>query len=182
MSRVGYYLPFAFASGALNAIGCGLITTWTPKTAVGVWIGFQILQGGGRGLGFQMPIVAVQNNTPKTHLPIVNALVVFSQNLGGVVFLAIAQVVFSNRLRYGLTTYAPEVNTEAVIAAGATAVRGVTPAGSLPEVLMAYNKAFVKVMYVATGAAGGTFLSAFGMRWMNIKQKKAIELKLKEEA
>ncbi|KAL9620370.1 MAG: hypothetical protein Q9160_005070 [Pyrenula sp. 1 TL-2023] len=168
-------------SGALNTIGCGIITTWTPTTAVGVWIGFQILQAAGRGLGFQMPIVAVQNNTPKRHLPIVNALVVFFQNLGGVVFLAIAQVVFSNRLRHGLATYAPEVNSEAVIAAGATAVREVSSAESLPHVLIAYNKAFVQVMYVATGAAGGTFLFAFGMRWMNIKKKKAIELKLKND-
>jgi len=126
-------------------------------------------------MGFQIPIIAVQNNSSKEEISTVNALVVFSQNLGGVVFLSLAEVVFSNGLRHDLASYAPEVNPEVVIVAGATAVRRVVPAASLPGVLLAYSKSFDRVMYLATGAAGGAFLFAFGMRWMSIKKVQAVK-------
>jgi hypothetical protein len=170
VGRIGYYLPFAVISGILTAIGSGLITTFTPTTAVGTWIGYQIIAGAGRGLGIQIPIVAAQNNSSKEKISIVTALVVFSQNFGGVLFLTLAQVIFSDRLRHGLVTYAPEVNAEEVIVAGATAVRSVVPDASLPGVLLAYSKSVDAVFYLATGAAGGAFLFSFGMRWMNIKK------------
>jgi hypothetical protein len=181
VGRIGYYLPFAVASGVLTTLGSGLITTFTPTTAVGVWIGYQILMGAGRGMGFQIPIIAVQNNSSKEEISIVNALVVFSQNLGGAVFLSLAEVIFSNGLRHDLASYAPEVNPEVVIVAGATAVRGVVPAASLPGVLLAYNKSFDRVMYLATGAAGGAFLFAFGMRWMSIKKVQAVKPAFEQE-
>ena len=170
VGRIGYYLPFAVISGILTAIGSGLFTTFSPTTAVGVWIGYQIIAGAGRGLGFQIPIVAVQNNSAKEEVSIVTALVVFSQNFGGVLFLTLAQVIFSDRLRHGLVTYAPELNSEEIIVAGATAVRRVVPAASFPGVLLAYSKSVDSVFYLATGAAGGAFLFSFGMRWMNIKK------------
>ena len=175
MGRIGYYLPFAVASGVLTILGSGLTTTFTPTTTVGVWIGYQIIMGAGRGIGLQIPIVAVQNNSSKEEISIVNALVVFSQNLGGAVFLSLAEVVFSNGLRHGLATYAPEVNPEVVIEVGATGVRSAVPVTSLPGVLLAYSKAFDHVMYLATGAAGGAFLFSFGMRWMSIKKVQAVK-------
>lgn len=182
MGRVGYYLPFAVASAILHTIGSGLLTLLTPTTAVGAWIGYQIIQGAGRGAGFQVPIIAVQNNSSKDEVSIVTALVVFSQNLGGVIALSLAQVVFSNRLRHGLAVYAPDVDANAVIVAGATAVRGGhLPAASLPQVILAYSKAFDQVMYLATGIAGGAFFAAFGMRWMSIKKKPALSKTVPEE-
>lgn len=36
------------------AIGCGLISTFTIETSTGVWIGYQIIAGAGRGCGLQM--------------------------------------------------------------------------------------------------------------------------------
>lgn len=179
MGRIGYYLVFAIAGGILTSLGSGLVTTFTPTTAVGVWIGYQILQGAGRGIGFQMPVVAVQNHSSKEQVSVATALVVFSQNLGGVVFLSLAQVIFASNLRHGLAAYAPEVDAEAVIVAGATGARSSVSAGSLPGVLLAYSKAFDHVMALGTGAAGGAFLFAFGMGWMSIKKK---EEKIVEQA
>jgi hypothetical protein len=137
--------------------------------------------GAGRGMSFQIPIIAVQNNSNKEEIPIVNALVVFAQNLGGAVFLSLDQIIFGSGLRHYLEIYAPEVNPRVVIAAGAIGIRGVVPAASLPGVLLAYSKSFDRVMYLATGAAGGAILAAFGMRWMNIK-KKANEEKVETSA
>lgn len=54
LQRMGYYLPFAAASGAISAIGNGLVSTYTPWTETARWAGYQVLLGAGRGLGMQM--------------------------------------------------------------------------------------------------------------------------------
>jgi hypothetical protein len=157
-------------SGVLTIIGAGLISSFTPTTTVGVWIGYQIIMGAGRGMGFQTPIIAVQNNSSKEEVSIVNALVVFSQNLGGAIFLSLDQIIFSSRLRHYLEVYAPEINPQLVIAAGATGIREAVPSASLPGVLLAYSKSFDQVMYLGIGTAGGALIAAFGMGWVNIKK------------
>ncbi|CAI7632202.1 unnamed protein product [Penicillium palitans] len=172
VGRVRYYLPFAVAGGALTMIGTGLLITLTPTTSTSRWVGFQILQGVGRGVGLQIPLLAVQNNTPKEKISIVTSLVVFSQNFGGAIFLSLAQVIFSASLKSELKTLSPQTSSETIIAAGAAGVRDVVSAKALPGVLLAYNQAIVHVMYLAVAAAGGTFLFAFGMGWTSIRKTK----------
>lgn len=45
VSILGYYLPFLLAGGAISAIGYGLMSTLSPTTSVGKWVGYQILYG-----------------------------------------------------------------------------------------------------------------------------------------
>jgi hypothetical protein len=127
--------------------------------------------GAGRGVGFQIPLIAVQNNSEKDEVSIVNALVVFSQNLGGAVFLAMDQVIFSSSLKHYLMHYVPDIDPQAVINAGAVSIRKVVSAESLPGVLLAYSKSINRVMYFATGISAGSLFLSFGMRWMSIKKK-----------
>jgi hypothetical protein len=54
VSRLGYYLPWPIAAGAISAVGNGLVSTFTPETETAKWIGYQILLGAGRGSGMQM--------------------------------------------------------------------------------------------------------------------------------
>lgn len=54
IQRVGYYLPFAVLSSAISAVGNGLVSTYTPWTTTARWAGYQVLLGGGRGIGMQM--------------------------------------------------------------------------------------------------------------------------------
>ena len=54
VGRLGYYLPWAVASGLLVSIANGLISTLTPTSSTGEWIGYQIIGGAGRGCGLQM--------------------------------------------------------------------------------------------------------------------------------
>ena len=164
-------MPFGILSGALVALGSGLTSTWTPTTSTGVWIGYQIILGAGRGIGFQVPIVAVQNNSAKEEVPIVNALVVFGQTLGGAVFLSVDGIIFSSNLKKYLAKYAPELSPETVIAAGATGIREAVPASSLAGVILAYDDSYKHVMYLAAGTGVAACLFAFGMGWVNIKKK-----------
>ena len=157
----------------LSIIGSGLLTTLTPTTSTGKWVGYQIIQGVGGGFGIQIPVIAVQNESTKEEISIATALVVFSQQFGGAVFLSLAQVIFSTSLRDKLAVHAPDTDAEAVIAAGASGARAAVPAGSLSGVLLAYTQSVDNVLYLTTGAAGGALLFAFGMGWISIKAKEA---------
>lgn len=51
---IGYVTPWALFGSMLTTVGAGLITTFTPSSTAGEWIGYQILIGTGRGSVLQM--------------------------------------------------------------------------------------------------------------------------------
>jgi hypothetical protein len=54
VAKQGYYLPWGVLCGIMTTIGAGLISSWTPTTSAGLWIGYQIIFGAGRGAGMQI--------------------------------------------------------------------------------------------------------------------------------
>ncbi|THC95966.1 hypothetical protein EYZ11_004563 [Aspergillus tanneri] len=169
---VGTVICGALASSVITAIGNGLISTFTPSTSTGKWIGYQILIGTGRGLGFQVPIVAVQNTLSPAQIPVAMALLMFCQTLGGAVFLVIANVIFSASLRTEIPWYAPGIDPETVIGAGASSVRDVvTSTTALAGTLTAYATSVGRVFYLAVGLSGIGLASAWGMGWKDIRKK-----------
>jgi len=171
--RVGYYLPFSIASGMLATLGSGLISTFKPNTGVGNWIGYQIIAGFGRGLGMQMPIVAVQNNLPPSQNAVSLSILIFAQNFGGAVWLAFAQTAFDNSLKEAIPQYAPGISFQDVLAAGASGIRSKLPHDLIPGVVLAYSKSLNHVFYLTTGAAFGALIFSFGMGWKKIAKKAA---------
>lgn len=75
--------------------------------------------------------------------------VFFCQYLGGTIFLAIAQTLFTSGLRSALNRDAPGVDAEHIINVGASAVRSAVSPADLPGVLKAYNHAIVGVFVSA---------------------------------
>ncbi|KAH8434236.1 uncharacterized protein LDX57_011874 [Aspergillus melleus] len=172
VGKLGYYLPWSVASGVITAIGNGLVSTFSPSTSTGKWVGYQILLGAGRGLGFQAPIIAIQNALPPAEIAVGMALMMFSQTLGASVFLVVANVIFTTSLRAEIPRYAPDTDPGAVIAAGASAVRDVvTSAAALAGTLQAYAVGVDRVFYLTVGFSGVCFVSAWGMGWKDIRRK-----------
>ena len=54
VGRLGYYLPISVVGSALVAIANGLLSSLSPGTSTGKWIGYQIIAGVGRGLAMQI--------------------------------------------------------------------------------------------------------------------------------
>lgn len=54
VGKSGYYLPWSVLAGVFLSLGSGLISTYSPSTSIGEWIGYQVLLGAGRGIGMQM--------------------------------------------------------------------------------------------------------------------------------
>ncbi|TGO75622.1 hypothetical protein BELL_0202g00050 [Botrytis elliptica] len=171
VQRIGYYLPFSIVGGCFAAIGYGLISTYTPSTPASKWIGYQILGGIGRGLSMQMVIIAIQNNLTGTKIVIAQTLVIFFQYLGGALCLTFASTIFAAKLKSGLRVYAPTVDPQLVIEAGATAYRDVIPKDQVMNVVTAYNLAINHCFYLAAGLAAGVMLFVWGMGWKKIGGK-----------
>ncbi|RDL38696.1 Uncharacterized protein BP5553_03036 [Venustampulla echinocandica] len=174
VGRLGYYLPFIIFGTGLTSIGSGLMSTLTPTSATGAWIGYQIISGAGRGGGLQMPILAIQSNLKPQEIPVGMGLGIFCQSIGGALFLSFAQTIFSTSLVDALPDFAPEVDAQAVINAGAAGARDIVSKALLPGVLLAYNQAVSHVFYLAAGASAVAFVFSWGMGWKSVKKAKVV--------
>ena len=100
------------------------------------------------------------------------AVLIFCQTFGGSLFLAISQTAFINSLGTALHTFAPTIDVNTLLVAGASAIRQVVPSESLHGILLAYNRALNHVFYIAAGTAVATFVFCWGMGWKNVKKVK----------
>lgn len=100
------------------------------------------------------------------------SILMFIQTLSGAVFLTFADVIFSTGLKSQVPQYAPKVDPQVIIAAGATGIRNVVSVQDLPAVLKAYAKSVDHVFYLAAalGVVGVVF--SFGMGWKDIRKQK----------
>ncbi|KAF2239018.1 MFS multidrug transporter-like protein [Viridothelium virens] len=172
VSKQGYYLPWALFGSALTGLGAGLMSTFSPHTSTGKWIGYQILAGIGRGMAIQMPVIAVQNCLPKPRIPVGTGLVNFAQYFGGTLFVAFGQTTFANRLGPAVAALAPGVDAEPIIEGGATGLRQLVSPQQLGGVLAAYSRALDQTFYLAAGSGAMAFFTALGMGWKSVKKEK----------
>ncbi|KAK3385784.1 putative MFS multidrug transporter [Podospora didyma] len=170
VSKLGYYLPFVLLCGTTGAIGSGLLSTLSPSTTTGQWVGYQILVGV-RGVGMQMPMLAIQAVVPQSQNSVAMALLVFAQTFGGAIFLTIAQSIFTDSLVSGLQAYTPTIDIERIVHAGASGFRDIISESDLPGVLLAYSDSIDKVMYLALASSVGIVAVGLGMGWHDIRKK-----------
>ncbi|KAK3068902.1 hypothetical protein LTR53_013180 [Teratosphaeriaceae sp. CCFEE 6253] len=168
---IGYYTPFSIASGIFMAVGYGLCSTLAAKPSTGEWIGYQILFGIGRGMGMQMPIVAVQTRLAPSVAPLAISLCMFTGMLFGGLFLSTSATILTNSLRTLIPKYAPTADLEAIVVAGATGFRKILTPDQLEGVTVAYAKSVDRVFYLCAALACLCFIFSFGLGWTNIKPK-----------
>jgi MFS family permease len=176
VSKMGFYLPWAVSSGALTAIGHGLLSTLDAQTKTAMWIGFLIVLGAGRGSGLQMPMIATQSAVPPNLIPASLAFLIFVQNLGASVIVIIANTIFNQSLLSKLPRYAPSISPQKALEAGgsAEAVRNLLPPGHADEhagVLRAYSESLGNVWYLMVGFSVAAFAFAWGTGWVDVRKK-----------
>lgn len=168
---VGYYTPYMIGCAVIVSIGAGLITTFTPGTGHSKWIGYQVILGFGMGIGMQQANMAAQTVLPKVDVPSGTALVFFGQQLGGAVFIAVAQSVFSNRLVSNIKQ-STNLDPAKVLSTGATNLRSVIEPSQIGELLTAYNGALVDAFRVGLGLACICIVPALCMEWKSVRKEK----------
>lgn len=169
--KIGYYVPVMLLSPVLCSIGAGLLSTLSVSSSHSQWIGYQILFGFGVGLGFQASNLTAQTVLPRADVPLGIALVFFMQQLGGSVFLAVAQNIFSSRLVNRLSGVTG-LDAKVILNTGATELREVVPPADINTVLTAYNSALTQVFILTAGLSACMILGAAAMEWKSIKGKK----------
>lgn len=170
-SKIGYYNPFMFAPITLGAAGAGLIYTWDIDTPTSKQIGYQVLYGIGVGLGIQQAIVAVQAASKNVDIPSGIALLCFSENFGGAVFVSVAQNLWANKLAAKLQNIAG-IDPVQVVNTGATEITALTEdRETLEAIRVAYNEALSQPFLVALILLCIATIGTLGVDWKSTKPK-----------
>jgi hypothetical protein len=174
ISAVGYYVPVMLFCMVLFSIGAGLITTFSLTTSFGKWFGYQVLAGAGVGVGFQGGILVVQTVLPLSDVPVATACVSFFQQLGGALFIAVAQSLFTNGLLSGIEKNAPQLDAQIFLHSGATEIRHILleldQEAALPAILQAYVDGLTHTFWITTACAIAAFFAACGLQWKSVKE------------
>ncbi|KAH7138527.1 putative aflatoxin efflux pump [Dendryphion nanum] len=166
--RIGYYIPAMLLSPILSAAGAGMLSTMTRFSDHNAWIGYQVLFGFGLGCGAQQASLAPQKVLSRSDVPIGMALMFFMQQLGGSVFLAVGQNIFSTDLIEHLAGVA-NLDARAVVNTGATEIRKLVPPVELDLVVDAFNHAITRVFLVAAVVSAVMIVGPAMMEWKSIK-------------
>jgi hypothetical protein len=119
-------------------------------------------------------MLAVQNKLPPEQNSVGMAILIFMQGLGGALFQSFSQIALTNGLKNALPHFAPNVNPQIVINAGATGLKEAVAKADLKNVLLAYGQAVNHVFYLTTGAAVAGFVFSCGMGWNSVKKAKTV--------
>ncbi|KAF4920327.1 Efflux pump aflT [Colletotrichum viniferum] len=174
-SQIGYYVPQIIASSVISSVAGGLIYSFTVDTDTAFWAASLVLMGLGVGLGGQQCIIAAQTVFKGRDIALATSVLVFLQSLGGTVFLAVAQNIFSSRLVAELRRNVPNVNPAVVINAGASglvnSMRKTYP-DSVDGIIESYNRALQNVFLIATVLGCLTVLGVGVFEWKSVKENK----------
>lgn len=173
VSKNGYFTAPAIIGCAIGTVGCGFITTITPSSSSGMWIGYEILASAGIGLAIQQGFSAVQIVLPLDEVAVGTAAVVAFQSLGGAIFVSVGNTILQNELLSASHhNKLPGVNIQAVIKGGASEFRRKVPPEAIPELVAIYVKALKKVFIAAIPMAGLAFVAAMFLEWKSVKGRK----------
>jgi len=92
----------------------------------------------------------------------------------GAVFLAVSQSILTNGLVNDLSQKIPNVDPNAIIAAGATGIRNLFSQDLLPLVLESYNLAVRHVFIMGVVLGVCSTIASFFFEWKNIKGENTI--------
>lgn len=173
--KIGYYVPSMLVAVVLCSTGAGLLSTLSPTSGKGTYFGYQVLYGTGVGFGFQTSLLPAQNVLPRADVPLGMGLMFFMQQLGGAVFLAVGQNIFSSRLVHDLSGIAG-LDANKIVNTGATAIRNVVPENELPVVINAYSYALTRVFILTAGLGAAMLLGALPVEWKKMGgEKKGVQ-------
>ncbi|KAJ6526660.1 major facilitator superfamily transporter [Mycena capillaripes] len=171
VTTIGYPAPLMILSAILTAVGSGMLGSLKVASTPSNWLFSEVLCGFGVGLGLQQPMLAAQTVLELKDVPVGTALVMFANTLGGALFVAIAQSIFTTSLVSGIVATVPGVSPKVVLSDGANSLKDVVPPEFLPSVLLVYNQALMMPFYVAMVLGVIGFAGACAVEWRSVKGK-----------
>ena len=99
----------------------------------------------------------------------------FTQDLGGIIALAISQNVFEHHLYTNAAEAVPGFDPTSILRNGITDLRNAVPSQFLGAFLIAYDKTLTEVFYIAVAFGCLTMIGAIGIEWKSVKEDKSTE-------
>lgn len=135
-----------------------------------MWIGYQVINGLGLGLVYQIPNLAIQAVLPKRDAPIGFAVFLFGGLLLSSVFISVGENVLVNQLvsRLSALTGSP-VPAALVYASGATTLLARLPENLRAAGIVAYNDSLQVVFRMGLGLSCICVPAACALEWKSIQ-------------
>jgi MFS family permease len=171
-SMVGYYTPFMLFSSITMPIFAGLITTFGVNTDFARLIIYTGASGLASGIAFNAPMSAVQTVLSTEDVSLGLSIVLFAQHFGPAVSIAIAQVIFTNKLSSNLATLIPNLTSTDIGNNGLMEITGRAPPALHNAVLAGVSRSISATWYVAVGLTCATLVGSLLMEWHSVKEKK----------
>lgn len=172
-SAIGYYAPFMLFSSAAMPVFAGLITTFNVNTSFARLVMYSGVSGFAGGIAFNTPMTAVQTVLPIEDASLGLSVMLFAQNFGPAVSIAIAQVIFMNQLATNLARVVPDIDPMDIQNNGLANILRQAPASQHVEVLEDIGKSLSETWYLAVGLTCATLVGSLLMEWRSVKQKRA---------
>lgn len=119
-----------------------------------------------------MPVIAVQTVVSPHDVPVANSTYLVLRQLGPVIFVAVAQAIFLNKLLPEMQAINPALTKTEIVQAGATGLKALVRESDIPRVLVACVKGFDAIFMLASVLAGISAVVALGVEWKSIKKEK----------
>jgi hypothetical protein len=172
VEKIGYIVPFTVFSGTVAAVSNGLYSTFSLDTPMATWVGYQVLNGVGRGTGMAMPLMAVQAVLTPAEISMVMGILVFFGMLGTAIMMALANTIFNQSLRVELTRgFHNATVAQAVIEAGATGFRQLVNQDDMRMVLNAYSASISRVFYLIAAVGAASVFTSLFLGWTDVRRK-----------
>jgi MFS family permease len=171
-SVLGYYAPFMVCASIIMPIAAGLITTFKINTSFAQLIIYTGFSGLAYGIGFSGPQNAVQTVLPVEDVPLGTSIILFAQSFGPTVAVAVAQVLFLNRLSVNLNGLVPGLGGTNIENMGLTQIVASVPPAKSRDVLVAIDESLIQTWYLVVGLACATMVGSLLIEWRSVKSRR----------
>ncbi|KAJ3113462.1 hypothetical protein HDU96_003366 [Phlyctochytrium bullatum] len=183
-SATGHYMPFLPLSGAVVALGAGLLSTLDESSPIFKQILYLLIAGIGVGFSIQTVLLAAQAAVEPELLSVVTTNTNFWQLVGNVLGLAIVSSVFNNKLaKYfaeetrGMNFTLPAGVTPEIFLKSIESVRKLLPPEQQGPVVRAYVRTLSLVFWITVAFR----VVLFGVSWFVKKERLPTDKKEKGE-
>lgn len=167
----GYYAPFMIFGSVCMPIAAGLMTTYNIHTTLAQIIVYSGLVGFGAGIGFQGSQSAVQTMLSASDVNLGIGVILFGQNLGPAVFIAIGQVIFTNEISSRLGDVIPGLTPAFIEEHGLSDITKGVPKEQLNEALSGIAMSLTRTWYLTVALGCTTIVGSLLVEWRSVKQK-----------
>lgn len=170
---LGYYAPFMVFASICMPVAAGLMTTYNLDTSLAKIILYSGFAGFSGGIGFQGSQSAVQTTLSAADVSLGIGVILFGQSMGPAVFIAIAQVLFTNQLPSSLEDLVPGLTPKFIEEHGLGDIKNVVPPEHWDNVLSCIDQNLTHTWYLTVALACTTLVGSLLVEWRTVKQKQS---------